>query len=73
MWFIVALSILRQPFYSPSAGKEADVVDMTRLLYKLEARDISHPMLNTGIDHSTSMRCERNKIGSVKLKIIVII
>ena len=50
--------------YLPSSGKETDVVTVTCPLYKLEAGDISHPVLNTGIDNTTGMSYDRQKSHS---------
>lgn len=41
----------------PPSGKEADVVGMVMSsFYKLEARNISHPVSNSCIDYTAGMR-----------------
>ena len=57
----------------PPSSKEADVVGMVMSSwYKLEARNISHPMFNTCIDYTARMRCDRQR-QKFKLKTVMIV
>lgn len=57
----------------PSSSKEADVVGMVMSSqYKLEARNVSHPVFNSCIDYTAGMRCDRQR-RKFSLKVVIMV